>query len=132
LTCFLLFWALLYSFFLIKPPLGVAIEADKKVAGRDDPRLPRSRAAYLSEVAKRRATSVVLDRARFGSTSQLDYPDDQPKPHVASLGETLYTDDLITVELVGALLFVALVGALAIAAPKPPIRPGVPAGTRVS
>ena len=39
------------------------------------------------------------------------------------VGETLYTDHLITVELAGALLFVALVGALAIASPKPPVRP---------
>ena len=41
-----------------------------------------------------------------------------------ALGETLYTDHLITVELAGALLFAALIGALAIAAPKPPVRPG--------
>ena len=43
--------------------------------------------------------------------------------HVAGLGGTLYTDHLVTVELAGALLFVALIGALAIAAPKPPVRP---------
>ena len=43
--------------------------------------------------------------------------------HVAGLGGTLYTDHLVTVELAGALLFVALIGALAIASPKPPIRP---------
>jgi NADH-quinone oxidoreductase subunit J len=43
--------------------------------------------------------------------------------HVAGLGGTLFTDHLITVELAGALLFVALVGALAIASPKPPVRP---------
>ena len=46
------------------------------------------------------------------------------KPNVAGLGETLYTDHLMTVELAGALLFVALIGAVAIATPKPPIRPG--------
>ena len=34
----------------------------------------------------------------------------------AGLGESLYTDYLLTVELAGALLFVALIGALAIAA----------------
>ena len=43
--------------------------------------------------------------------------------HVAGLGATLYTDHLVTVELAGALLFVALIGALAIASPKPPVRP---------
>ena len=48
------------------------------------------------------------------------------KPHVAGLGESLYTDHLVTVELAGALLFVALIGAVAIADPKRPIRPGRP------
>ena len=43
--------------------------------------------------------------------------------HVAGLGAVLYTEHLVTVELVGALLFVALIGALTIAAPKAPIRP---------
>ena len=43
--------------------------------------------------------------------------------HVAGLGAALYTEHLVTVELAGALLFVALIGALSIAAPKPPIRP---------
>ncbi len=45
-------------------------------------------------------------------------------PHVAGLGGTLFTDHLFTVEIAGALLFVALVGASAIATPRPPIRPG--------
>ena len=54
----------------------------------------------------------------------------KPKPHVAGLGETLYTDHLITVELAGALLFVALIAALSIAAPKPPVRPGDAPGQR--
>lgn len=44
--------------------------------------------------------------------------------HVAGLGGTLFSDHLITVELVGALLFVALAGAIAIATPKLPVRPG--------
>jgi NADH-quinone oxidoreductase subunit J len=43
--------------------------------------------------------------------------------HVASLGGNLYTEHLVTVELAGALLFAALIGALAIASPKAPIRP---------
>lgn len=47
-----------------------------------------------------------------------------PPPHVAGLGGTLFTDHLISFEVVGVLLFVALVGASAIATPRPPIRPG--------
>ena len=50
------------------------------------------------------------------------------KPNVAGLGESLYTDHLVTVELAGALLFVALVGAVAITNPKRPIRPASTAG----
>ena len=47
-----------------------------------------------------------------------------PSPNVAGLGASLYTDHLVTVALAGALLFVALVGAVAITNPKRPIRPG--------
>ena len=43
--------------------------------------------------------------------------------HVAGLGGSLYTEHLVTVELAGALLFAALIGALAIATPKTPVRP---------
>ena len=43
--------------------------------------------------------------------------------HVEGLGGTLYTEHLVTVELAGALLFVALIGAAAIATPRAPIRP---------
>lgn len=46
-----------------------------------------------------------------------------PPAHVAGLGGTLFTDHLLAVELAGALLFVALVGAISMAAPRPPVRP---------
>jgi len=75
---------------------------------------------------------AVESKTRFRPTSQLNGPDGRPKPHVAGLGETLYTDHLVTVELAGALLFVALIGALAIASPKPPIRPGATSAAKVS
>jgi NADH-quinone oxidoreductase subunit J len=70
--------------------------------------------------------SQVINRA-LTKTNRL--PEADPKGeilgrHVAGLGGTLFTDHLVTVELAGALLFVALIGALAIASPKPPIRPG--------
>ena len=50
------------------------------------------------------------------------------KPNVAGLGESLYTDHLVTVGLAGVLLFVALVGAVAIANPRAadPARPAQP------
>jgi NADH-quinone oxidoreductase subunit J len=136
LTCFLLFWALLYSFFLVKPPAGVAPLRPANAAVAIDPRLPRDRAAFLVDPARRGTTNLVLNRSMFPPTAQLNDRDGRAKPHVAGLGETLYTDHLITVELAGALLFVALVAALTIAAPKPPIRPEVrpvePLGAKAS
>jgi NADH-quinone oxidoreductase subunit J len=119
LTCFLLFWALLYSLFLIKPSQA----APERAAG-DDPRLPRKSFALLVPGPRQDAVRKVEERSRFRTTAQLADGRGHAKPHVAGLGEALYTDHLITVELAGALLFVALVGAVAIAAPKPPIRPG--------
>jgi NADH-quinone oxidoreductase subunit J len=130
LSCFLLFWALLYALFLVKPPAGAAAFPEGA-----DARLPRGGYARLVDRARQEAVSAVEARA-LRMTVQLDDFQGRPKPHVAALGETLYTDHLITVELAGALLFAALVGALAIAAPKPPVRPGVrpadPLPTRVS
>jgi hypothetical protein len=49
-----------------------------------------------------------------------------PPPHVAGLGGTLFTDHLVTVEVAGALLFVALVGAVSIATPQAASRPQPP------
>jgi NADH-quinone oxidoreductase subunit J len=119
ITCFLLFWALLYSLFLNKPP-----EVVPAGASGDDPRLPRKSFALLVPGPRQEAVRKVEERARFRTTSQLAESQGRPKPHVAGLGEALYTDHLITVELAGALLFVALVGAVCIAAPRPPVRPG--------
>lgn len=52
-----------------------------------------------------------------------------PPPHVAGLGASLFVDHLMSVEVAGAILFVALVGAVCIATPKPPVRPQVPPST---
>ena len=41
-----------------------------------------------------------------------------PQPHVAGLGGAMYTTHLISSELVGAILFVALAGAVVIATPR--------------
>jgi NADH-quinone oxidoreductase subunit J len=130
LICFLLFWALLYTFFLIQPPLVAA------TSNTDDARLPREAASFLLNTAKAKAIQQVQGEAQFRSTSQLRDSDGVPKPHVAGLGESLYTDFLIAAELAGVLLFVALVGAIAIAAPRPPVRPGArgadPVSTKLS
>jgi NADH-quinone oxidoreductase subunit J len=127
LTCFLLFWTLIYALFLVKTPL-------QSGSGRsfihDDYRLVRG-----SELLQRHAirpnmpVASVVNRA-LTATNRLPEPATRGEPalgrHVAGLGGTLYTDHLVTVELAGALLFVALIGALSIASPKPPVRPARP------
>jgi NADH-quinone oxidoreductase subunit J len=52
-----------------------------------------------------------------------------PPPHVAGLGGTLFTDHLVTVEVAGAILFVALIAAVSITTPRtdPRTEPAVPA-----
>lgn len=88
------------------------IPAARRLAEVDPPLLTRDQATALGRTLP--ATSAL--------------PEADPKRraaghHVAGLGGALYTEHLVTVELVGALLFVALIGALAIATPKAPIRP---------
>ena len=60
------------------------------------------------------------------ATSNTQDTEGRNKPNVAGLGESLYTDHLITVGFSGVLLFAALIGAVAITNPKRP----TPAGTR--
>jgi NADH-quinone oxidoreductase subunit J len=112
-TCFVLFLGVLWTIFSVPVP-----------ASPGQPRLART--AELprgSDVALRTAVTGVIDRAVDSSARQVVAASDGTlvaKPHVAALGETLYTNHLVTVELAGALLFVALIGAMAIAAPKVP------------
>ena len=63
------------------------------------------------------------------STSSIRDASGVEKPNVAGLGEALYTDHLVTVELAGTLLFVALIAAVAITNPRRPPRPEEAGGT---
>jgi NADH-quinone oxidoreductase subunit J len=117
LTCFLLFWALLYALLGLRPPSG-----QLHTGNAGDLLVSRTRnLASLAYPARRAQVAAVVARASR-PTAQL-FDGERAKPHVAALGETLYTDYLLVVELAGTLLFVALVGALAIATPRAPIRP---------
>jgi NADH-quinone oxidoreductase subunit J len=71
---------------------------------------------------------VALDHAAR-PTSSIYTEANQEKPDVAGLGETLYADHLLTVELAGSLLFVALIAAVAITNPRRPVRPRDPSAT---
>ncbi|HEV3121329.1 MAG TPA: hypothetical protein VGY53_05480, partial [Isosphaeraceae bacterium] len=64
------------------------------------------------------ARALVLTRANRPTAwlPEARQPGPGTPPHVASLGATFYTDHLIAAELAGVLLFVALVGAVALVA----------------
>jgi NADH-quinone oxidoreductase subunit J len=114
-TCFLLLWCLIYSL------SGLNTDPFTRVQGR----LPLLRtneipAAYTLQPLTE--ALAVLDRA-YRSTSWLADAKGNEKQNVAGLGESLYTDHLVTVGLTGVLLFVALVGAVAIANPQRALRP---------
>ena len=126
--CYLLFFGVLWSLFNIKenvPSAGTVVALgpipDSRLprAGEIGPRVRPGSGTVVAEVLAR----SVRPTARLVDMNGL------LKPHVAGLGETLYTDHLMTVELTGALLFVALVGAVAIATPKPPVRPNETRGS---
>jgi NADH-quinone oxidoreductase subunit J len=122
LTSFLLLWCVMYALLSAKnvpTPTGsepsvaqIRPEPAAVIAQRHDFRATHDVARVLDQAVSR--------TARLPQPARVSAP---APPHVASLGGTLYTDNLIAVEVAGAILFVALVGAAAIATPKPPVRP---------
>ncbi|HWE35402.1 MAG TPA: NADH-quinone oxidoreductase subunit J [Isosphaeraceae bacterium] len=115
-TGVLLFFGLLYALLFVQAPFGVTPRADM-------PPLVKAAEPVGPIDAD---TKAVLDRA-LTATARLG-PEAPPAPgvpppHVAGLGGTMFTDHLLSVEVAGVILFVALVGALAIATPRAPIRP---------
>jgi NADH-quinone oxidoreductase subunit J len=122
-SCFVLLWSLIYAILSVQA-------GDRPRNSSDNPKARRLvRASQIEEFYRLAAGSeraVVLDQA-YRKTSKLPMESSTAAPsppHVAGLGGSLYTDHLISAEIAGVLLFVALVGALAIATPKPPVRPG--------
>lgn len=130
---FALLWSLFYALLMVRSVGGpIPVEAVAK-----DRLIPASSLVirYLPDGKKtdghllpESGPARVLARAiRPTATLRDDVPTalGTPPPHVAGLGATLFTDHLLSVELAGALLFVALVGAISIATPRPPIRPSI-------
>ncbi len=128
LSGFGLLWAVFYALIMVQSLNGTV---------KDDPSVSRlvPATAWVSEppaetsrVLPDHGPAIVLSRAirrtALLGPSVSTKPGDTA-PHVAGLGATLFTDHLIAVELGGALLFVALVGAISMATPRPPIRPGM-------
>jgi NADH-quinone oxidoreductase subunit J len=121
-SCFLLLWALIYSVSALqRQPTGVAHQAQGELAAEKSLHRGRdlSQAFHLPEtspygtILARTLPPPLLIRDSNGAD----------KPNVAGLGESLYTVHLVTVALAGVLLFVALVGAVAIANPARPQEP---------
>ena len=125
-TCYLLLWCLIYSLSAIRPRelSGAALTTDRE---RLVPETYLMRPTNL--VAFNQLTSspivAVVDKA-LTRTSLIHETPGIAKPNVAGLGAALYTDHLVTVGLAGALLFVALIAAVAITNPAPPTRPPGP------
>jgi NADH-quinone oxidoreductase subunit J len=121
-TCFLLFWCLLY--------LLVPLRTDEKARAEGLPQPSRekglvrtSNLASYYRVPQRSAIGGVLQHAVRESSSTRDAVGAE-KPTVAGLGEALFTDHMLTVELAGTLLFVALIAAVSITNPRRPVRMG--------
>ena len=143
LTSFVIFWCLIYSVAAIRPgdPVGKGIPDNARNRLWREQVLQRSRnlptviGAQTSPIDRRspRRRSRRCRRRRSRSrpprtASSRSRRSRVARPNVAGLGASLYTDHLVTVGLAGALLFVALVGAVAITNPRRPIRPGTDPG----
>jgi NADH-quinone oxidoreductase subunit J len=122
-TCFLLFWCLLYtlgSLYTQQVPAS-AVSSVQQTAEKSLVR-GRNLAEFYVLNEQYPATRVLAHAQR--QTSAMRDASGAEKPDVAGLGESLYSDHLVTVELAGTLLFVALIAAVAITGPKRPVRPG--------
>jgi len=120
-TCFLLFWSLVYTLGpLASQGAGANQQYNEKTLIRST-----NLSTYYTLSDQSAIGAVVREAVR--PTSSLRDATGAEKPNVAGLGEALYTDHLVTVELAGSLLFVALIAAVAITNPRRPIRPGDPA-----
>jgi NADH-quinone oxidoreductase subunit J len=130
---FALLWALFYALLMIRSlgePVKVeSISRDRLIPAsalviRTRPDGTRTDGHLLPNSGP----SLVLDRAiRPTAVLRDEVPTElgTSPPHVAGLGATLFTDHLLAVELAGALLFVALIGAISMATPRQPVRPNV-------
>jgi NADH-quinone oxidoreductase subunit J len=121
LTCYLILWCLIYALTAIRSePAGDGPIEQQRL--KSEKTLQRSRdiarahmpgqAGAMNDVLNRsqRPTSLIAD----SQSPSLD------KPNVAGLGGSIYTDHLVTAGIAGALLFVALIGAVSITNPPKP------------
>jgi NADH-quinone oxidoreductase subunit J len=118
-ACFLILWCLIYCLSAVasKPVGGPTQPVGQLARTTDVPRARDFRSVFhlLPEDSLGGAVERVLP-----PTNMILDSTNQQKLNVAGLGESLYTNHLVTVGLAGVLLFVALVGAVVITDPKRP------------
>jgi len=125
-TCFLLFWCLLYTLGPLHPQQDPAAAAGNGQQRAENSLVRGKNIIEFYQLNEQHpdAAKAIAHAQRQTSALRDASGAENEKPDVAGLGESLYSDHLVTVELAGALLFVALVAAVAITGPKRPIRPG--------
>jgi NADH-quinone oxidoreductase subunit J len=117
ITCFLIFWCLIYVLSVIRTPTLV-LPAHSVAQPLAVSALPRPRdVVERLRLDPKNPVALVFDHS-LRPTARLTGPTGQEKPNTAGLGESLYTDHLITAGLASVLLFVALIGAIAITNPR--------------
>jgi NADH-quinone oxidoreductase subunit J len=122
ITCFALLGALMYALLSVNSTAGRGPDAHRS----EDRLIRASQIVANFNAPPNAALTRVLGHAVRG-TARLPGQtaiDGVPPPHVAGLGGTLFTDHLLSVEVAGVILFVALVAALLFAPPRAPVRPG--------
>ena len=122
-TCFLLFWSLLYILGPLHAQQAVATSEGNGQQRAENSLVRGRNFIEFYQLNEQHPAAIALAHAQRQTSAMRDAGGAE-KPDVAGLGESLYSDHLVTVELAGTLLFVALVAAVAITGPKRPIRPG--------
>jgi NADH-quinone oxidoreductase subunit J len=128
LTCFLLFWCLLYTLGPLHPQPVPPLVVGNTQQNAEKSLVRGSNIIEFYRLREHHPAATALARAQRQSSALRTAGGDE-KPAVAGLGESLYSDHLVTVELAGALLFVALIAAVVIIGPRRPIRPGDTVGS---
>lgn len=117
ITCFVLFWCLIYTLSAMRSPSTIS-PPDAMPRTLLDPGLPTPRQIFEHyKLTRTSSIAPVLDQGLRPTAGLVDR-DGREKPNTAGLGESLYSDHLLTAGFAGVLLFVALIGAVAIANPR--------------
>ncbi len=125
-TCSLLLWCLIYSLGALQIDPKVPQTGDRVTTLMGQRALQRTRDVLPNYKIPEVSVITRVMNLATPATSRTRNPDGSTKPIIAGLGESLYSDHLITVGFSGILLFAALIAAVAITNPK---RPPVIGGT---